>query len=288
MKRTIAILLAALLLTACAAGGQTPAPEPSTLPEIPSPAAEPAPAPSSESVPETSSSAPEPPSSQESPAESSQPEKEPVPAPEPDGLPLPPQGEVNPDFGWGDENPDTSSMYTPEELEQFERETELANRAYALEQQLIPVFEKIKDSFSYFRVKPDEDLMKVILEIGVVQKDVIDSTLENWRGDPWDDVAYVGGLPGERRKLPSVTEKEEFAEAVNKLNIAPGFSILAEVNPFGELLLSAGLVPEEEVEHWRELPQPVKDLAAERGIPEYMLEYMPPRALPEEGANPDT
>ena len=293
MKRMLIFLLSVLLLSACAAGGQAPGPEPSTLPESPSSAAEPAPTPSSEPAPEVSSSQPE---SSSVPEASSQPEKEPVPAPEPDGLPLPPQGEVNPDFGSGDdaiENPDTSFMYTPEELEQFERENQLYNRAYALEQDLMPVFETIKDSFSYYKVDCDMDSMKVILEIGVVQQDVIDGVLNSWKGDPWDEVAYVGGLPGERKKLPSVAKKEEFAAAVNKLNIAPGFSVLAEVNPLGGILLTGGLVPQEEVERWIELPQPVKDLAEKMGIPEDMLEYMPPRGLPEKGpdgsiTNPDT
>ena len=287
MKKSILVLLLSftLLLSACAAGGQAPAPEPSTPPESPSSAVEPAPAPSSEPAPEESSSEQEP---------SSVPEE--VAPPEPDGLPLPPQGEVNPDFGSGDdaiENPDTSFLYTPEELEQFERENQLYNRAYALEQDLMPVFEKIKDSFSYYKVDCDMDSMKVILEIGVVQQDVIDGVLNSWKGDPWDEVAYVGGLPGERKKLPSVAKKEEFAAAVNKLNIAPGFSVLAEVNPLGGILLTGGLVPQEEVERWIELPQPVKDLAEKMGIPEDMLEYMPPRGLPEKGpdgfiTNPDT
>ncbi len=282
MKRILILLLSVLLLSACAAGGQAPAPEPSALPESPASAAEP-----SSSEPEPSS-APEPPSSQ--------PEKEPVPAPEPDGLPLPPQGEVNPDFGSGDdasENPDTSFMYTPEELERFERENELYNRCYQLEQGLMPVFEKVKDSFSYYKVVYDLDSMKVTLEVGVVQQDVIDSVLDSWKGDPWDEVAYVGGLPGERKKRPSVAKQEEFAKAVDQLDIAPGFSILAEVHPLGGVVLSGGLVPEEEVEHWQELPQPVKDLAEKMGIPEDMLEYMPPQGLPEKSpdgsiTNPDT
>lgn len=295
MKRMLILLLSVLLLSACAAGGQAPALEPSTPPESPSSAAEPAPVPSSGPTPEVSSSEPE---SSSAPEESSQPEKEPVPAPESEHNPLlsPDQGEVNPDFGSGDdaiENPDTSFMYTPEELEQFERENQLYNRAYALEQDLMPVFEKIKDSFSYYKVDCDMDSMKVILEIGVVQQDVIDGVLNSWKGDAWDEVAYVGGLPGERKKLPSVAKKEEFAAAVNKLNIAPGFSVFAEVNPLGGILLTGGLVPQEEVERWIELPQPVKDLAEKMGIPEDMLEYMPPRGLPEKGpdgfiTNPDT
>ena len=92
INRSLAILLSLLLLTACAAGGQAPAPETSRAPESPSLVSEPA--------PEVSSSEPS-----SAPEESSQPEKEPVPAPEP------PEG-MNPDVGGGgpQENPDTSTM----------------------------------------------------------------------------------------------------------------------------------------------------------------------------------
>lgn len=68
MKHCITILLVLLVLTACAAGGQSPTPEPESDPSSASELS---------SVPES------------------------VPAPAPDQLP---QAEINPDFGWGPED----------------------------------------------------------------------------------------------------------------------------------------------------------------------------------------
>lgn len=63
MKRMLILLLSVLLLSACAAGGQAPAPEPSALPESPSSLSESAPEPVSEPAPEPVSSQPEEPPS---------------------------------------------------------------------------------------------------------------------------------------------------------------------------------------------------------------------------------
>lgn len=63
MKRMLILLLSVLLLSACAAGGQAPAPEPSALPESLSSLSESAPEPVSEPAPEPVSSQPEEPPS---------------------------------------------------------------------------------------------------------------------------------------------------------------------------------------------------------------------------------
>lgn len=277
MKRMLVLLLSVLLLSACAAGGQAPAPEPSAPPESPSPAAEPAPAPSSESAPEVSSSRPEPssvsePESSSVPEESSQPEKEPVPAPEPDGLPLPPQGEVNPDFGFGPDFGDENYADV------------VLHRADPLWEALETALASIQEDYSDFEVWVEDGSLDVVLEIGVIHEDKVDQFLAAWTGPAWDRVEKrPGSWP--------VADQEAFVAAVGKLDLGPGVILHAQRNlPEDSVLISIGLedagASQEEVNRWSDLPQRITDLAKEMGVPEDKIGYIAPRYRAS-GMNPD-
>lgn len=260
MKRCIAILLALLVLTACGTGGQAPAPEPESSPSsISGPAPEPS---SSEAspVPE-SSSVPEESSSNESEPEESTP---------------PPQSEQDPDLG-PQENPDTSGMYSADEMALVERENEL----YIA---LFDVFSDglSKESYSYYTCYREDG--SVVLEIGVTDEAVVDAYLAAWTGAKWDKLVKTPG------RVSQATQ-EEFAEKAGKLDLGPdvNFEVRAEDGLYHSekwKILTSVHAPREQAELWKELPQKIKDLAKEMGIPEDMLDYMPPR-YPASGTNPD-
>lgn len=267
MKRCLAILLSVLLLTACAAGGQAPAPEPSTLPQSPSSVSEPASAPLSEI-----SSQPEPSSVSE--PESSQPEKEPVPAPESERNPLlsPDQGEVNPDTGpdFGDE-----SYY-----DVFTRRVE------PLREALLPALKAIEEDYSYFLVWAADESLDVVLEIGVIHEDKVDRFLADWTGPAWDQLEKKPG------RWPVAAQKAFAAEAA-KLDLGPGVNIRTQTAVGAPEVVSVNVwledlyAPQEEVDRWARLPQAVKELAEKMGAPEDAIEYMGPRYTAP-GNNPDT
>lgn len=267
MKRCLAILLSLLLLTACAAGGQAPAPEPSTLPQSPSSVSEPASAPSSEM-----SSQPEPSSVSE--PESSQPEKEPVPAPESERNPLlsPDQGEVNPDTG-----PDFGDGAYSDVF---------AQRVEPLREALLPALKAIEEDYSYFLVWAADESLDVVLEIGVIHEDKVDRFLADWTGPAWDQLEKKPG------RWP-VAAQEAFAAEAAKLDLGPGVNIRTQTAVGAPEVVSVNVwledlyASQEEVDRWAQLPQAVKDLAKKMGAPEDAIEYMGPRYTAP-GNNPDT
>lgn len=280
MKRLIAILLSVLLLSACAAGGQAPAPVSSTLPESPSSAAEPAPAPSSEPGPETSSSEPGSELSSLSEEAASQQEKE-VP-PEPD------QGET------ARENPDTSTM-NPDVSFGVSAEPDFGvasyydvstQRAEPLREAMLNALKEIEKDYSYFSVWVADESLDVVLEIGVIHEDAVDRFLNSWTGPAWDELEKKPGRW-------SVAEQQAFADAAAKLDLGQGVNIRTQTAVGAPEVVSVNVwlddihAPLEEVERWAELPQAVKDLAQKTGAPEDLIEYMAPRYTAP-GNNPDT
>ena len=261
MKRCTAILLALLILTACAVG-QAPSPEPESGP---SSVSEPAPALSSE------------PSSV--PGSSSAPEETTPPEPDHAGDPdWPSSGEDPitgpPDMGPQD-NPDTSVMYTPEENAAWQRE-------FAFVDEIDDAFsrELPKKCYSYYSAYGEGAgaEMKLVLEIVVTDEAALDAYLSAWTGTRWDKLMKKPGRV-------SQAKQEEFAERANKLDLGP--DVYLEVRPdggstnteYGRILVSVG------DKRWKEAEQAVKDLAKEMGIPEDMLSYLEPR--PTGSVNPD-
>lgn len=263
MKRCLAILLSLLLLTACAAGGQAPAPEPSAVPESPSSVSKPA--------PEVSSSEPS-----SAPEESSVPE-EPVPAPElPEGM--------NPDVGGGgpQENPDPTAPDFGDEsyYDVFTR------RAEPLLEALRPALKEIEDDYSYFSVWVADGSLDVVLEMGVIHEDKVDRFLADWTGPAWDQLEKKPG------RWPAAAQ-EAFAAGAAKLDLGPGVNIRAQTAVGSPEVVSVNVwledlyAPQEEVDRWAQMPQAVKDLAQKTGAPEDLIEYMGPRYTAP-GNNPDT
>ena len=262
IPKSLAALAAALcLLAACGAPGQAPSPSPE--PESPASVSEPAPEPetsSPEPLPEPETSAPEP-------------EKEPVPPPEPDGNPLPPQGEVN---------PDTAPDFGDESYADVVR-----HRADPLWEALELALKSIGEDYSSFDVTVEDGSLDVVLEIGVINEEGVDRFLADWSGPAWDRVEKKPGRC-------SVAKKEAFVLALEQLELEPGVwargtAYLEEENILvGVRKDKAGVgITKEEEERLAGLPQAVKDLAGEMGIPEELLEYMPPRHRPPLENNPD-
>lgn len=273
MKRVLAIGFAALLLTACAATGQAPGvppapPEPHSSVSVPgpsSPAPEPAP-------PESSSSEPVP-----LPEDSSSQPGEAVPAPEPDSRPLPPQGEVNPDAGFGNSAPDFGN----------EDYAGVVNRrADPLWEALNPALKAIEDDYSGYEVFVEDESLEVVLEIGVIHEDKVDRFLADWTGPAWDRVEKSPGSW-------SVAEQEAFAAAVAKLDLGPGVELYGSRElGMGEMVLvtirSDDTVSEPQAQ-WDGWCQRVKDFAKERNNPVEMLVFMDAPSRPiSNGSNPDT
>lgn len=257
MKRCIAILLALLVLTACAAGGEAPATESEGSPSSVSEAV-PAPAPSEPSPAETV------------PGSSSVPEEVPSPAdvtpPEPDGLPVDGK-EINPDTVGPQDNVDTSGMYTDEENAAWQKEFAFVNEIdYAF------IYEVPKESYSYYSAYGEGSgkEMQLVLEIGITDEAALDAYLSAWTGTKWDKLVKKPGSA-------SQAKQEEFAEKASKLDIGPNTYL--DVQPdsgssnteYGKILVSVS------GEHRKEAEQAVKALAKEMGIPEDMLSYLEPR-----------
>ena len=260
MRKSLLALLVSLvlLLSACGGGGQAP----QSAPEPESPSAsvsEPAPEPESEPEPFQ----PEP--------EATPFQPEPVPAPEPDYQPLPPQGEVNPDTApdFGDES------YTDV----------VRHRADPLWEALEPALQAIGEDYSFFDVSVEDGSLDVVLEIGVINEEAVDQFLTGWTGPSWDKVEKKPGNC-------SVAKKEAFIQAVEQLELEPGIHAYVNSYPFEETLLvgvrkKGGEVTQEEEERWEQLPQAIKDLALETGVPEELLDYRSPRYRSALALNPD-
>lgn len=273
MKRVLAIGFAALLLTACAATGQAPGvppapPEPPSSVSVPgpsSPAPEPAP-------PESSSSEPVP-----LPEDSSSQPGEAVPAPKPDSRPLPPQGEVNPDAGFGNSAPDFGNE---------DYAAAVIQRADPLWEALNPALKAIEDDYSGYEVFVEDESLEVVLEIGVIHEDKVDRFLADWAGPAWDRVEKSPGSW-------SVAEQEAFAAAVAKLDLGPGVDLYGSRElGMGEMVLvtirSDDTVSEPQAQ-WDGWCQRVKDFAKERNNPVEMLVFMDAPSRPiSNGSNPDT
>lgn len=267
MNRSVAVLLSLLLLTACAATGQAPA-APSAPPE--SSSSVPAPEPSS---PVSEPAPPEP----SSPAEAFSQPGEAVPAPEPDSRPLPPQGEVNPDAGFGNSAPDFGN----------EDYAGVVNRrADPLWEALNPALKAIEDDYSGYEVFVEDESLEVVLEIGVIHEDKVDQFLADWAGPAWDRVEKSPGSW-------SVAEQEAFAAAVAKLDLGPGVELYGSRElGMGEMVLvtirSDDTVSEPQAQ-WDGWCQRVKDFAKERNNPVEMLVFMDAPSRPiSNGSNPDT
>lgn len=243
-----------LLLTACAPG-QAPETVPAPEPESPSSVSEPAPEPEAEPEPE---SEPEP----------TQPEE---PSSDPNGI-------------W--ENPDTDPS-APDPGNETYAEA-VVQRLIPLREALEPALKEIKDDYSYFSldITTDENL-ELVLEVGVINEEAVDRFLANWPGPAWDRLEKKPGRC-------SAAKQEAFIQAVEKLELEPGIWAYATSFPYEETIL-VGVrkdgegVTLKEAERWSQLPQAVKDLAGEIGIPEETLEYMPPKYVAQGYiTNPDT
>lgn len=255
-----------MLLTACAPGQApetSPAPEPESPSSVSTPAPEPEPEPEP-SQPEISEPEPQP----ESEPESTPPEE---PSSDPSGI-------------W--ENPDTDPN-APDPGNETYAEA-LVQRLIPLREALEPALKEIKDDYSYFSldVTTDENL-ELVLEVGVINEEAVDRFLANWTGPAWDRLEKKPGRC-------SAAKQEAFIQAVEKLELEPGIWACATSFPYEETILvdvrkDGEGVTLEEAERWSQLPQAVKDLAGEIGIPEELLEYMPPRYVARGYiSNPDT
>lgn len=199
------------------------------------PASEPESSPSSisESAPETSSSGPSPVGSV------------------PDQLP---QEELNPDFGWGPED---------ERINQITR---------AVQDDLLPQLPET--AYSYLSVY--EDASEVVLRIGVVDEAAIDSCLAAWTGDQWDRLI-------KEPALYSRAMRDEFVEKAQRLDFGPEIKATIGTFPpiwsdeavvFGVMLTAPeAAASQEEVQRLETMPQQIKDLAQEMGIPEDVIDY---------------
>lgn len=154
-----------------------------------------------------------------------------------------------------------------------------------------------KDSYSYYLLDYYSDettrllfinRWKVKLEIGVVDEAVIDKFLASWNGEQWDKLV----------KVPSDCSRalqEEFVEKAESLDWDPKIEFHIGIedmrNDFGWVFSShadrewpilycwvtlAEGTPEEEAANWQELPQAVKELAIEMGIPLDHIYYSAP------------
>lgn len=207
--------------------------------------------------------------------------------PEPDhaGDPdWPPNGEeINPDTAGPQENPDTSLMGD----DVFKAQ----GRAAALCAELQQPFDTqlSRDSYSYYCTYHIGD--QVILEVGVIDEAAVDAFLASWTGEKWDKLDKKQGKV-------SRTKQVEFMERAKQLDWTPvEFYIESDpgttIDGYGEqnLIYCWTNVPENapagEAANWQKMPQPLKDLMKELGIPEDMVVYHGPRYTAP-GANPDT
>lgn len=150
-----------------------------------------------------------------------------------------------------------------------------------------------KDSYSYicvdhydsrFLIFPEK---RVMLEIGVIDEAAVDEFLASWTGEKWDKLV----------KIPddcSLATQEEFARrAEEEITLGPGAQLVVYVGVAGgnspgshaqperflgpRLVATAKLSPAARAADWQEMPQQVKDLAQEMGIPEEILHWNAPK-----------
>ena len=208
-----------------------------------------------------------------------------VPVPDHAGDPNWPLDGDNPDFGPYD-NPDTSQMYSEEENAAWQREFAFYGEVLNGFPQGLP-----KESYSYYTTYGEGtgNDMQLVLEIGVIDEAAVDNFLASWTGMKWDKLVKKPGTI-------SQAEQEAFCEKVEQLDLGPNVYIDSRPEAglyggeMGKILVSISLdlyASQEEVARWQEMPQAIKDFAAENGIPENMLGYMAPRYTPP-GSNPDT
>ena len=158
-------------------------------------------------------------------------------------------------------------------------------RADPLWEELESALKAIKEDYSSFEVSVEDGSLDVVLEIGVINEEAVDRFLASWTGPSWDKVEKKPGRC-------SAAQKEAFIQAVEQLELEPGIHAYVNSYSFEENLLvgvrkDGGGVTQEEEERWAQLPQAVKDLAREMGIPEELLDYMPPRYRSPLAMNPD-
>lgn len=181
-------------------------------------------------------------------------------------------------------------------------------RAWNLYHQMDRAFsEKVpKNSFSYYRVDYYQDenkwldildrwelvhkKWKVMLEIGVTDEAVIDDFLASWTGEGWDKLVKIPDSCSRARQ-------EEFLQRAKALDWGPGVDLegyavdtmnapglfsevtLPMVRVWAELILGT---PAEGTEaDWLEMPQQLKDLAKEMGVPEEIIDWREPRGRAE-------
>lgn len=154
-----------------------------------------------------------------------------------------------------------------------------------------------KDSYSYICVDHYDNRFifnekRVMLEIGVIDEAAVDEFLASWEGEKWDKLVK---LPGSC----SVAAQEEFARrAEEEITLGPGAQLVVYVGVAGgnspgshaqperflgpRLVATAKLSPAARAADWQEMPQQVKDLAQEMGIPEEILHWSAPEEKEEE------
>lgn len=155
-----------------------------------------------------------------------------------------------------------------------------------------------KDSYSYICVDHYDNRFlffnekRVMLEIGVIDEAAVDEFLASWTGEKWDKLVKI---PGDC----SVAKQEEFARrAEEEIYLGPGVQLAAYVGVAGgnspgshaqperflgpRIAASVKLSPSAKAADWQEIPQQLKDLAAEMGVPEEIIHWSAPEEEEEE------
>lgn len=158
-----------------------------------------------------------------------------------------------------------------------------------------------KDSYSYICVDHYDNRFifnekRVMLEIGVIDEAAVDEFLASWTGEKWDKLVK---LPGNC----SVATQEEFVRrAKEEIYLGPGVQLVAHVGIAGGNSPGSHAQPERflgpligasvklsssaKAADWQEMPQQLKDLAAEMGVPEEIIHWFAPES-PEPDAERD-
>lgn len=149
-----------------------------------------------------------------------------------------------------------------------------------------------KDSYSYICVDHYDNRFlffnekRVMLEIGVIDEAAVDEFLASWEGEGWDKLVK---LPGNC----SVATQEEFVRrAKEEIYLGPGVQLAAYVGVAGgnspgshaqperflgpRISASVRLSPSAKAADWQEMPQQLKDLAEEMGVPEEIIVWDAP------------
>lgn len=155
-----------------------------------------------------------------------------------------------------------------------------------------------KDSYSYICVDHYNNRFlffnekRVMLEIGVIDEAAVDEFLASWEGEGWDKLVK---LPGNC----SVATQEEFARrAEEEIYLGPGVQLVAYVGVAGgnspgshaqperflgpRISVSVKLSSSAKAADWQEMPQQLKDLAKEMGVPEEIVHWFAPEEKEEE------